>query len=170
MILSVVVMLILLGILCRRAGRDGLPYFWTALGLGIADAVLMVMACFILPGDEPGHVLIFELTVAFWITPVLLIVWGTSFLRDGYIFRTVLAVLISGCISLMLWLQHDRAKWRAELSRTDANLLHCGKLVKAGKRAELRVFLGRNGTNISGDRRKWNDAFEAAFLQEGGQK
>ena len=170
MILSVVLMLILLGILQRRDDRNGLPYFGTALGLGIADAVLMVMVCFVLPGDEPGHVLIFELTAAFLITPVLLIVWGTSFLRDGWIFRTVLAVLITGCISLMVWLQRDRAEWRAELSRTGANLLRCGKLVKAGKRAELRAFLERNGTNIGGDRRKWNDAFEAAFPQEGGQK
>ena len=168
MILSVVVMLILLGILRRREGRDGLPYFGTALGLGIADAVLMF--CFVLAGDEPGHVLIFELAAVFWITPVLLIVWGTSFLRDGWIFRTVLALLITGCISLMVWLQHDHAAWRAELSRTGANLLHCGKLVKAGKRAELRAFLERNGTNIGGDRRKWNEAFEAAFPQEGGQK
>ena len=104
MILSVVLMLILLGILRRRDDRNGLPYFGTALGLGIADAVLMVMVCFVLPGDEPGHVLIFELTAAFLITPVLLIVWGTSFLRDGWIFRTVLAVLITGCISLMVWL------------------------------------------------------------------
>ena len=169
MILSVVVMLILLGILRRRAGGDGLPYFWTALGLGIADAVLMVMDCFVLPGDD-GHVLKFELITAFWIIPVLLIVWGTSFLRDGWIFRTALAVLITGCIALMAWLRHDRAEWRAELSRTDANLLRCGRLVKAGKRAELRTFLERNGTNIGGDRKKWNDAFEAAFPQEGGQK
>lgn len=169
MILSVVVMLILLGILRRRDDRNGLPYFWTALGLGIADAVLMVMDCFVLPGDEPGQ-LIFELAAVFCITPVLLIVWGTSFLRDGWIFRTVLAVLITGCISLMVWLQHDHAEWRAGLSRTDANLLRCGKLVKAGRRAELRTFLERNGTNIGGGRRKWNDAFEAAFPQEGGQK
>ena len=168
MILSVVVMLILLGILRRREDRDGLPYFGTALGLGIADAVLMVMACFVLLGDA-GHVLKFELTAAFLITPVLLIVWGTSFLRDGWIFRTVLAVLITGCIALMAWLRHDRAEWQAELSRTGANLLRCGKLVKAGKRAELRAFLERNN-HILGDRKKWNDAFEAAFPQEGGQK
>ena len=168
MILSVVLMLILLGILRRRDDRNGLPYFGTALGLGIADAVLMV--CFVLLGDEPGHVLKFELIAVFWITPVLLIVRGTSFLRDGWIFRTVLAVLITGCIALMAWLRHDHAEWRAELSRTDANLLRCGKLVKAGKRAELRTFLERNGTNIGGDRKKWNDAFEAAFPQEGGQK
>jgi hypothetical protein len=170
MILSVVVMLILLGILRRREDRDGLPYFGTALGLGIADAVLMVMVCFVLPGDEPGHVLKFELIAAFWITPVLLIVWGTSFLRDGWIFRTALAVLITGCIALMVWLQHGHAAWQAELSRTDADLLRCGRLVKAGKRAELRAFLERNGTDIGGDWRKWNDAFEAAFPPEGGQK
>jgi len=168
MILSVVVMLILLGILRRRKGRDGLPFFGIALGLGIADAVLMV--CFVLAGDEHVSALMFELTAVFWITPVLLIVWGTSFLRDGWIFRTVLAVLSAGGIALMVWLQHGHAEWRAELSRTDANLLRCGKLVKAGKRAELRAFLERNGTNIGGDWKKWNDAFEAAFPPEGGQK
>ena len=168
MILSVVVMLILLGILRRREGRDGFPYFGTALGLGIADAVLM--ACFVLAGDEHVSALMFELTAVFWITPVLLIVWGTSFLRGGWIFRTVLALLSAGCIALMAWLQHGHAAWQAELSRTDEDLLRCGRLVKAGKRAELRAFLERNGTDIGGDWRKWNDAFEATFPQEGGKK
>ena len=168
MILSVVVMLILVGILRRREGRDGLPYFGAALGLGIADAVLM--ACFVLAGDAHEHALMFELAAVFWITPVLLIVWGTSFLRDGWIFRTVLALLSAGCIALMAWLQHGHTAWKAELSRTDADLLRCGRLVKAGKRAELRAFLERNGTDIGGDWKKWNDAFEAAFPPEGGQK
>ena len=165
MFLSVILMLILLGVLRRRDGKDGRPYFRTALGLG---GVCIALLTGIALAAEGGEAWMFEIFTACWIVPVLLIVWGAIFLRDGWILRTGLILWIAGCFALMAWARSDRSARQEELERTNANLLRCGELVKAGKRAELRAFFDRN--DIGGGRDGWNAAFEAAFPPAGGRK
>lgn len=176
MILAVAIMLILLGFQARKGGKSGRPYWVTAgalaallAGLATLNAVMADATMHVPAGMAPifafVNILLTECIGCGWNVPFLLIVWGSTLLRDGRSLRITLAAGLAVVLLLGgLIFPGNRAKKR-EMSRTDANLRRCGELVKAGKRAELREFFAKHPLD---DRRRWNDDFEAAFPPDGG--
>ena len=163
MITAVAVMLAILGARARaRNAADRARVYFTIAGcLVLFEAVMGAVA------DHAGGQFMVSmlLSVAIFL-PILLIVWGTTLLRDNWIFRTALAlwiVAVSAAGTVMIFGRADGD----EQARTEANLRRCGELLKAGKRAELNAFFHGNDPL---DHRGWNDAFEAKFPPEGGRK
>ena len=164
MITAVAVMLAILGIRARSRKSDDRArvYFAIAGCLVLLEAVMWPVAGLLY--HEGRQFLISTLFLAAVFVPILLIVWWTTLLRDNWIFRTALVlwiVAVSAVASVMIFGRVD------EQARTEANLLRCGELLKAGKRAELNAFCHGNDPH---DLRGWNDAFEAKFPPEGGRK
>ena len=165
MIISVAVMLAILGAhaRARNAADRARVYFAVAGCLALFEAVMWSVSGLLLDG---GQFLASMLVSAAIFLPILLIVWGTTLLRDNWIFRTALVlwiVAVSAAGTVMI-LGRDGF---GEHARTEANLRRCGELLKAGKRAELNAFFRKNDPL---DHRGWNDAFEAKFPPEGGRK
>ena len=164
MITAVAVMLAILGIRARsRKSNDRARVYFAIAGcLVLFEAVMGAVADSHAGGQFMVSIL---LSVAIFL-PILLIVWGTTLLRDNWIFRTALVlwiVAVSAAGSVMIFRRDDVG----EQARTEANLRRCGELLKAGKRAELNAFCHGNDPH---DLKGWNDAFEAKFPPEGGRK
>ena len=154
---AVSLMLVLLGLRARarNGGKGGRTYFLTALAL-----LLVEVARGLFLGTYMMFFLFIE-TIPFLL--VLLIVWGTTLLRDGWIFRTALCLWLAAFAALSIQAVLDDREARVADARTDANLLRCGELLKAGKREELRAFFRQVEFD---DHARWNEAFEAAFPPE----
>ena len=166
MITAVAVMLAILGARARsRKSNDRARVCFAIAGcLVLLEAVMGAVADLLYHAG--GQFMVSMLLSAAIFLPILLIVWGTTLLRDNWIFRTALAlwiVAVSAAGTVMI-LGRDGF---GEHARTEANLRRCGELLKAGKRAELNDFFRKN---YPLDHRGWNDAFEAKFPPEGGRK
>ncbi len=166
MITAVAVMLAILGAQARArdAADRARVYFEIAGCLVLSEALMWPVAGLLY--HEGSQFLNSTLFLAAVFVPILLIVWGTTLLRDNWIFRTALVlwiVAVSAAGTVMIFGRADGD----EQARTEANLLRCGELLKAGKRAELNVFFREHDPH---DHKGWNDAFEAKFPPQGGRK
>ena len=165
MVFTVVIMLLLLGFHARSktAGKGGKTYFWTALFLALIEAFFLY--CIIMSRENAYGDVSFSIFSLIWLLPFLLLIWAISFLPDNWYFRSVLAVWLAIFLALFVWGVYSYYDSKDDYARTNANLLRCGEILKAGKRAELRDFFDKQNF---GDRRLWNAAFETTFPQEGG--
>ena len=166
MITAVAVMLAILGARARarNAADHARVYFAIAGCLVLLEAVMWPVAGLLY--HEGSQFLNSTLFLAAVFVPILLIVWGTTLLRDSWIFRTALVLWIVAVSAAGAAITFGR-DGVGEQARTEANLRRCGKLLKAGKRAELNDFFRENDPH---DLKGWNDAFEAKFPPEGGRK
>ena len=186
MIIAMAIVLLLLGAAslkrCRAAEKSGatppartyVGYFvcasicFTVFLLRIAVSILEIRSTYGIILQNLAHDLVQESIVGVVLLILLAIIWLTSKIRDGWIFRTVLAVWIAGCVAFAGWLVWDAVKYdREDVPRKIRNLQSCRKLIQDGKRKELEEFLSQMPPF---DCRAWNTAFEAKFPEAGGEK
>lgn len=186
MINAMAIVLLLLGVAslkrCRAAEKSGatppartyVGYFvcasicFTVFLLRIVASILEIRGEYEILLQSLAHDLVQEFIVFAAMLILLGIVWLTSKIRDGWIFRTVLGVWIAGWIAFAGWLVWDAVKYeREDVPRMIRHLQSCRKLIQDGKRKELAEFLREAPPSNC---RAWNAAFEAKFPEAGGEK
>lgn len=186
MIIAIAIVLLLLGAAslkrCRAAEKSGatppartyVRYFvcasicLTLFLLRIAGSFIGIHAKYEIILQSLLRDLVQEFIACAAMLILLAIVWLTTKIRDGRIFRAVLGVWIAGWIGFAGWLVWDAVKYGREVvPRMIRHLQSCRKLIHDGKRKELAEFLSNTPTY---NRRAWNAAFEAKFPEAGGEK
>lgn len=172
MTLSAIIVLCLLGSRSlnryRKAKSSGDPlprrsylYFFPLCGILLLHGMAAVLCWY----PQIEEFLLLEILFCIFLLPAYGILWWfVHSVRDGWLFRGVLLVLIFFFAAGIGWRILRSHRQTEESDRALVNLHRCAVLLKEGKRRELRRFI-HSAPDTSF--REWNEAFERTFPAEG---